>query len=151
MQISIFDIEHALRRHQEAGNIASWFRGQSAGEYRVRLSTGSVLTIRNLFEAQAFTSGLESVAFAQERRDKAEADRLAAEAAEREDRLAAERIVQQLAVATAECTTCGSQPGTKCLREPREPNPYAAKVHEPRKDAALALQQLQLVAVPVAA
>jgi hypothetical protein len=152
VNITAFDIEQALRRHQEATNIASWFRGQYAGEYRVRLATGSVLTIRNLFEAVAFTSGLESFAFAQEQRDKAEAARLAAEAAEHEDRLARERVIQQLAVGTVGCETCGSEPGTRCLRDPRVPDPFATKPHKPRIDAALAQQQQLVVLVqPVAA
>jgi hypothetical protein len=152
MDISIFDVELALRSHQEAGNITSWFRGRDAGEYRVRLSTGSVLHIKNLFEANAFVSGLVTFGFAQTQREQAEAARIAADEAEREDRLARERVVQKLAVETVDCTTCGQEPGEKCLREPRDPNPYAQKVHEPRRDAALALQQDQIVAAePVAA
>lgn len=150
MNISIFDVESALRNHQEAANLNSWFRGQQAGEYRVRLSTGSVLNIRNLHEADAFISGLESFGYAQQMRDKAEADRLAAEEAERQDRLAREKVIQALAVATVGCESCGQSAGQKCLREPRDSSPYAAKVHEPRRDAALALQDLQLAATSAA-
>lgn len=56
--------------------------------------------------------------------------------AERAARLEMERKINELAIATATCDTCKSEPGTHCLKD--EPTPWAVERHKPHVNAALA-------------
>jgi hypothetical protein len=138
-------IEHALISHKEAGLIRSWWRdprtqGASGTRtvplYWVMSSDGKPIGLANVWEARALLFGLSSARQEQERRANAEARAREADAAEREQRLAAERAEDERVTAAAGCPGCGAQPGQRCTRDVRDDTPYAAHPHAARRDRA---------------
>lgn len=126
-------VEDALEAHKTAGNIATWRRNYQV--YEVWLF-GDDYWRGNLAEANALLCGLNSAVAADNARRAAEAQALAAYKASQAAEAAERKAAEVHAVESVRCGFCGSEAGTRCVRDAKDVTPYADHPHALRMERA---------------
>ena len=130
------EVERKLARHRHEGNIEDWrpTLTRKAG-YAVTLFSGREVAM-SLYEALAFTYGLDSAYEADQFRRAAELRARADYAAQKAAEAAEQRDMDQKVIEATGCPYCKQPAGQRCVREVEDNTPWAPRPHAARAEQA---------------